>query len=276
MCNAEEGLLGGLGIGKIVREGSCRLQFGLRRSAIEGLIYSSDTVVITILTHVQIHAAENTESSIFARIACIATARTHQVSSLAEVFYDLIVHFSYRSTLGLIRSSRSTQGHTQIVTTKSIRLGKEGYKVEMHKATHEVSFAQQLVAFLIALVEGLNNRVGHVDNLVCNHPESTHVLQTIVHHVSGSLIERVSGVSGQADVVSGELRHLHIVANVAVGRRITQELHFVFEHCIATIHNVLCTLGVLQQNLAAQLITGNKIHFATAETEHRCKCYGQI
>ena len=78
----------------------------------------------------------------------------------------------------------------------------------------------------------------------------------------------------EADIICRELAHLRVMADVGVTGSITQKLHLILEQRVAAVHHRLCTLGGLQQRFAVQLIRRDKVHFATAETEHQHECCG--
>ena len=77
--------------------------------------------------------------------------------------------------------------------------------MQVQQATHEICLAEQLVVLLFAFIQSLDNRVGHIDSFISYHPERTYVFQTIVHHIGGCLIQRVSSVGGETDIICREL-----------------------------------------------------------------------
>ena len=77
--------------------------------------------------------------------------------------------------------------------------------MQVHQTAHEICLAEQLVVIRIGSIQRLNHRIGHINHLVCHHPQRTHILQTIGHHIRGCFIKRVSRVRGQTDIVRGEL-----------------------------------------------------------------------
>ena len=244
MGYTEKGLRGGLCISKIVSQ--IGIKFALGSGTIEHFLYSRDDLIVH--THIEINTREETKGGIVARIARIATRFTHILRCQLKVSHNLLIHFAYRLASGG-RSGACHKRHPHIVGTLTIWFGIECNHVQVHQRTHIVCLAEELFIRQVLFLKGLNNRIRHIDNLVCQHPKCTYILKVVGHHICCRFVERVFCLTTKTDIVCGELSQLGIMTHIRITAGIADILHLILEHSIATIHNILCTCFILKQRI---------------------------
>ena len=107
----------------------------------------------------------------------------------------------------------------------------------MDHRTHEICLAKDLTVLVVRFVQRCNQRIGHINDFIANHPQRTDILQVVGHCVGGCLEQGVGTLSGQADVIGRKFRQLEIVAAIRVAARPSKILNLVLEQGVASIHD---------------------------------------
>ena len=165
--------------------------------------------------------------------------------------------------------------HAHVVAAHRVGLGEKRRQVEVADGAHEVVFAQNVVVDRRApLGQGLDDRVGRVDDVVGAPPQVGVGIGRYQVAVADFVVERVFGFVGQRHVVAVEFGHLEEVADVGVARIDgALVLQMILEHRVVAVSAVYGRRRVVRQLTRSHGVGGVVVQLAGRE-QQREEQYG--